>query len=180
MGPYDDASTFYNGMAAVKKGDKWIIINKNGDEVGAGSFTDVVLLESGEYTDKDVMIASNGKAYGIYDAKGNPKNEFSAQKIDFCMSDWVAYQDGSGKWGFVDLGGEVQIKPQYEEALSFSIGVAAVKKDGFWGFVNHSNTMVIENRYYGAKYMSSDGAAMVAEGPAILWHVLALRFKYGK
>ncbi|MCR5460134.1 MAG: WG repeat-containing protein [Acetatifactor sp.] len=180
LGPYDDASTFYNGLAAVKKGDNWIIINKKGDEVGAGSFKDVVLLDNGEYVMKDVMVASDGKYYGIYDAKGNPKNEFSAPKIDFCMNDWLAFQDGSGKWGFVDLAGEVQIKPGYEEALSFSNGLAAVKKDGNWGYVNHDNVMVIENKYSGARYVSGEGIAMVASGEPQSWHVLALRFEYGK
>jgi tetratricopeptide (TPR) repeat protein len=181
LGPYDDVSTFCDGTAAVKKGEKWVIINTNGEEVGAGSFSDVVLLGNGEYAGRGYMIASNGKAYGIYDPKGNAKCDFTAQKMDFCMGDWVAYQDNSGKWGFVSLEGEVMIKPEYEEALSFSNDLAAVKKDGAWGFINHSNAMVIENKYVCAGHFADDGTVEVGLGEHPLqWHVLALRFQYGK
>ncbi len=181
LGPYDDVSTFCDGTAAVKKGEKWVIINTDGEEVGAGSFSDVVLLGNGEYAGRGYMIASNGKTYGIYDPKGNAKCDFTAQKMDFCMGDWVAYQDNSGKWGFVSLEGEVMIKPEYEEALSFSNDLAAVKKDGAWGFINHANKMVIENKYVGAGHFADEGTVEVGLGEHPLqWHVLALRFQYGK
>ena len=97
------------------------------------------------------------------------------------MGDWVAYQDNSGKWGFVSLEGEVMIKPEYEEALSFSNDLAAVKKDGAWGFINHANKMVIENKYVGAGHFADEGTVEVGLGEHPLqWHVLALRFQYGK
>lgn len=180
LGPFADVTTFCNGVAAVKKDNHWILIDKNGESVGDQKFTEIATLGNGEYVNQGIMIASAGKGFGIYDAKGNAKNDFSAAKMDFYMGDWIAFQDNSGKWGFVDQNGEVQIKPEYTGALSFSNGLAAVEKDGAWGFINHSNVMVIKNQFGGALYFNSDGVTAVCDIETTRWHMLALKFKYGK
>ncbi|MBR4733741.1 MAG: WG repeat-containing protein [Lachnospiraceae bacterium] len=175
LSEYDDVSVFANGKAVVKKNDKWNIVDKNGDKVGDASFDDVVLLENGEFIYDGIMIAKTAKGYGIYDANGAEKTEFKAEQMDFYLGEWLAFKDKNGKWGFVDVNGEVQIKPEYEEAKSFSTGLAAVKKDGKWGFINPKNKMVIDNIYLNALYFSNKGICFVGETSGS-YYMLKLRF----
>ena len=41
-----------------------------------------------------------------------------------------------GKWGIVDKDGKQVIKPLFNEALSFSSGLAAVRFTNGWGYVD--------------------------------------------
>ena len=54
---------------------------------------------------------------------------------------------GSGRWGFADEKGQLVIDCQYEDVLSFSNRLAAVKYAGKWGYINCYNTMVIEAQF---------------------------------
>jgi len=49
----------------------------------------------------------------------------------------------NGLYGFIDYNGIEFIKPQYEEYYHFCLGIACVKKDGKWGFINKQNEVVI-------------------------------------
>lgn len=85
----------------------------------------------------------NGKAFvsdgenpiQVIDTKGNVK-ETLAKEIRLVrvtnknFSDRIAYVDKTGKWGFLDLDGDIVIKAQYSEIHPFSDGVALVEKEG--------------------------------------------------
>lgn len=48
----------------------------------------------------------------------------------------------------MDISGKVIVKAQYEDAGEFSVnGLAAVKKDGKWGWINESGKVVVEPIY---------------------------------
>ena len=68
-------------------------------------------------------------------------------------------------WGFVDRTGKILIRPQYEGAMRFSQGLAAVRVNMKWGFVNVNGKMIISPKY--ADVMdgfSEDLAAVKFEG----------------
>jgi hypothetical protein len=44
-----------------------------------------------------------------------------------------------GKYGYADAQGNIIIKPQFDKALDFSEGLAAVEQDGLWGYINYKN-----------------------------------------
>jgi hypothetical protein len=48
-----------------------------------------------------------------------------------------------GKWGYIDSAGTIIIAPEFEEAESFSEGVAAVKAEGSWGYIDKSGKFII-------------------------------------
>ena len=54
------------------------------------------------------------------------------------------------------------IAPQYEDAKLFSDGLAAVKKNGKWGYINEKNEVVIDFAYDHA-YAFSEGYAVVGK-----------------
>mgnify|MGYP000766866736 FL=1 len=49
------------------------------------------------------------------------------------------------------------IAPEYDAAKSFSGGVAAVCKDGKWGFINGRGTQVIDYLLVEAGYFDANG-----------------------
>jgi WG containing repeat len=60
------------------------------------------------------------------------------------------YEAPSNKWGYMDKTGTLVIKPQYDDAASFSEGLAAVNISGKWGFINKEGDVVIEPRFRSA------------------------------
>ncbi|MHB8833316.1 MAG: WG repeat-containing protein [Desulfobacteria bacterium] len=70
----------------------------------------------------------------------------------------------SGKDGFIDRGGTVVIPPIFEEASTFSEGLARVKKDGYWGYMDKDGNMVIPPVYEQAGYFQCGLACVMAKG----------------
>lgn len=61
---------------------------------------------------------------------------------------------------------EVIIDPQYEDAFSFSEGLAAVKKDGKWGYIDMEDSTVIPFQFDYAFSFSKGLAVAVKDGRA--------------
>ncbi|MBV9958492.1 MAG: WG repeat-containing protein [Acidobacteria bacterium] len=68
--------------------------------------------------------------------------------------------DEQGKYGFMDATGRVRIKPQYDGALPFTEGLAAVSSKGLWGFIDTTGRTVVPLTYRGVSPFS-DGVADV-------------------
>ena len=58
-------------------------------------------------------------------------------------NDLLVY-DFRGKYGYVDRKGNVVIEPQFDNAKSFSEGLAWAEKVGKTGYIDHSGAYVIE------------------------------------
>lgn len=54
----------------------------------------------------------------------------------------------NGKWGFVDLNGNIVLDYQYEKATDINeYGFAGIKLDGKWGVVNSEGKVIVEPQY---------------------------------
>jgi hypothetical protein len=51
--------------------------------------------------------------------------------------------DEQGKYGYIDATGRVVIKPQFDGALPFTEGLAAVSIGKKWGFIDSSGKVVV-------------------------------------
>lgn len=96
-------------------------------------------ISSDEYVYVTIFI--DGKAFvsdginpiKIIDSKGNVKETLSKdirQVIQFetLFSNRIAYKDKTGKWGYLDLDGNIVIEAQYKTVNPFSDEVALVEK----------------------------------------------------
>lgn len=173
---YDMASSFTDGIAAVSSNGKWTLIDTNNKQVCKTVFDDIKIHSNGAYVCDDIMIASVNGQYGIYDAKGKSVAKFTAKDMDAYYGGDIAYQDGSGKWGFVNKDGDVSIKPVFDQAKSFSGSLAAVCSGEKWGYVDQKGSVVIDYQFIDASYFSDEGSTMVSsqEGTYV---VLKRRFK---
>lgn len=173
---YDDVSCFIDGKAAIKNSGKWSVIDKSGTAVSDKEFDDIKLLGTGEYVVNGIMIASVNGKYGIYDASGKSKSDFTASNMDKCMGGNIAFEDSKGKWGFVNGEGKIVIEPDFDEAMSFSNGLAAVRSGDKWGFINESGELVIEYQYSDGGYFNNNGICFVGLSDEQLY-MISLRFK---
>ena len=133
------------------------------------------LHSNGEFIGSDIMIASDKDGYHMYDEKGKAINSFSAKDMDVCKGEYIAYQSDKGKWGFVDKKGKVVLKPVYDEAKSFSNGLAAVKTGDSWGFINDKFEEVIKAQFLDADYFSKNGVCLVSSSEKEFYFI-KLRF----
>lgn len=174
-GIYQDASAFYNGVAAVQTNGSWVLINSKGESVCNTHFDDIKLQSSGDFCYDGVMIASVNGVYGIYDERGNKTSDFQSAEMDVYLGGQIAYKDRNGKWGFIDRTGEIVIQPKYDGAKSFSSGLAGVKTGESWGFINQDGTLVIDSVFADVDYFTSGGITVVSEYEG-QYNVIKLRF----
>ena len=66
----------------------------------------------------------------------------------------------NGKFGYINLDGQVVIEPQFDDTHFFSKGLAAVKINGKFGFIDKTGKMVFEPQFDKALSFSEGLAAV--------------------
>ena len=67
------------------------------------------------------------------------------------------------KAGFKDQDGNIVIDFIYDEVHPFSVGLALVRKNGKWGYINTSGKLVIPCKYNPAWSFTKNGLAAVCQ-----------------
>jgi len=136
---YDNVWDVAEGMAAVKKGDKWGFVNTSGKLVIPIQFDDPNTFNKG-YT----QVSKGGKA-GIIDKTGKVLVPFQYDYIGSYNDGLFSTRDMRNKYGFIDSTGKVVIPFEYDEVnISwFSGGLAIVQKNSKWGAIDKTNKAVI-------------------------------------
>lgn len=160
---YEYAGTFNGGVAAVKKDGKWKLINTNGESINKKTYEDIILDERGICCIKDRIFVKSGEEYIMVNKAGERigQESFESAKL-FSSEDYAAIMRGE-LWGFVDISGKTVIEPKYQEAKSFSMGLAAVCDDNLWGYINVKDEEVIKMQYKKALSYSSSGTVFVQD-----------------
>lgn len=171
-GGYEYAGAYNSGVAAVRKDGAWRLINKKGEYINNEQYEDVVLDDRGLCCLRDRIIAKKDGQYILLDGAGNRVGKAAFEGA--CLpagSDLIAVKT-NGLWGFADLNGNMLIDAQYENAKSFSNGMAAVCVNGLWGYIDESNVMCIEPAFLECGNMSGSGTAFVFTDRG--WNILKL------
>ena len=108
----------------------------------------------------------------MIDELGNKVSENTFNDAKVFLSELPAAVKIGDKWGFVDTTGALVIEAQYDDALSFVNGFAAVCKDGKWGYINTSNEICIEFQFDDALNFNENNVSFVKENDD--WVVLTL------
>mgnify|MGYP006334487577 CR=1 FL=1 len=135
----------------------------------------------GVVMDEKEIVYRNGRVF-VYDGSGYRMIDSSGKEYGHSFEDARTFNDATyaavkvnGKWGFVNKEGEMVIDPVYDDARSFSNGLAAVMIDGAWGFIDKNGELVINAIFCDAKDFSAKGTAYVHDGK--YWRLLVL-YKY--
>ena len=84
--------------------------------------------------------------------------------------DKISLKTTGGTWGYLDCNGNVIIAAQYDGAMKFSEGIAAVKRDDKWGFINKEGNVVVSCEYDEVDSSFKDGIGkLVRNGEIFLF-----------
>lgn len=146
---YESIIQYFNGGLAqlYKPNVGYVYIDKKGNVVlkhkydYAGEFQDGVAVVTKHFYDaKGQFLYARD---GLINKKGH---EIIKPKYEQILHDFheglIRVIATDGKMGFIDKNGREIIKPQFESVLDFSEGLAAVKKDGKYGYI--LNPLVIK------------------------------------
>jgi hypothetical protein len=161
---YEDAYPFRNGLAAVKQGGMWGIINRDGTFVIAPMHRRPLVFTEGRAEFPTLDEKGVGDKRGVISSTGeiivNPRYKSISH-----FSDGLACVCDGKLYGFIDLDGNQAIPPFFEDARAFSEGVAAVKLNGAWGYIYPDASTAIPIRYVCERGMAGpfrEGLARVA------------------
>ncbi|MEM6393349.1 MAG: WG repeat-containing protein [Planctomycetota bacterium] len=68
------------------------------------------------------------------------------------------------RWGYVNRGFNLQIKPRYEDARDFTGGLAAVKANGKWGYIDRNARFAIPPQFDNADDFDETLAMIMLDG----------------
>ena len=174
---FDYAGNFKNGIAAVKKGEKWAIISADGKMLCDYIYDDILLDEYETCVGSGILFLKKDGRYRMYDTGLNPIGSGSFTDARPFVSGGDAAVCVDGLWGFVDTQGNITKQPQYEDARSYSAnGLAAVRQDGVWSYINPSGEVMVEGEFEDCKPFSANGIAAVKEGG--VWNYIELYATY--
>lgn len=94
-----------------------------------------------------------------------PQNETAVQYFE-------DYQSPVNKWGYIDLRGNVKIKPIYDAVRDFNENRATVNYKGRWGIIDKDGNNIVDFQY---KQITEGGNKIyLAEDFTAQWHILNL------
>lgn len=143
---YDEIWDFSEGLAAAHDvfTFRWGFINSTGEEVipcqfGWGSsFSDGLAMVSTK--DNDIWQTGFIDKDGSYEVPPT----LSDTMLMSAFSEGLACVAGpNGKFGYIDRSGTPVIPYQFEYARSFSCGLALIKENAQWAYIDTSGTIVI-------------------------------------
>jgi hypothetical protein len=166
---YDQAYAFQDGVALVKVGTKWNLIDKQGDKVFED---DYVYLERDPETDllwfvendQLGLMNKNGKvlAEPIYDVDKNIASTTYYNYSNF--SEGLARVSNGTKYGYINTKGNVEIEVKFDEAGYFHEGLAYIRSGTKWGYIDKTGDVVIAATYDDAFSFNEHGLALVEVG----------------
>ena len=159
--PYEYASTFKGGVAAVKKDGKWALINKEETPITDFIFDEIVLDEFDTCMNGGVAFAKKDGKYYMLDASGKKISDQGFDAVYPFVGSEPAAVCINGKWGFVNTSGKMVIEPTYDNAKSFNLGLGAVYVEGKWGYISSGNIIRIEPQFEDCLPFAANGIAAV-------------------
>lgn len=150
---FQEASSFSEGLASVMVKGRWGVIDKAGRMVIEPQY-DLINKFS-----ENIAVAVKGDEVFLIDRAGqivlSPKRSELRFNIyeDTRVSDGLieAHDCATSKYGFIDMTGKFIIAPQYDQAASFSEGLARVglreEGKGKIGFINRNGQFVIPPKF---------------------------------
>ncbi|MFI3170088.1 MAG: WG repeat-containing protein [Faecalibacterium sp.] len=175
LGGYLGATLFNGGVAAVTyDGTTWMLINSQGEQVGTDTYEEVLTDTKNVACRSTALIVKMNGSYYLVNQMGEKITETAyLDAVGFNESSYAAVKKSTG-WVYVDAAGVEQDFGTYEQAQSFSNGLAAVMVDGLWGYIDTTGTLAIPAIFDDATIFSAFGSSFVKEQGDDEWSLLRL------
>lgn len=109
---------------------------------------------------KGLIPAQRGELWGLIDIKGETVVPFQYQWMDLHFSEDLIAVGRLEDYGFLNRKGQ-EVLSGFEHCGAFNDGLAPARKNGKWGFIDHSGAFVIEPKFLSARSFS-EGRAVVS------------------
>ncbi len=106
-------------------------------------------LEATEFSD-GVAFVMNFDERGYIDSTCQIVRKFSQGFGEAFSENFAVVQDTAGNFGYINRDFQIKIKLDFEEAYSFSDGLARVNKNGLFGFIDSTGEFVAPPLFYTA------------------------------
>lgn len=169
---YDYITPFLNDICAVKKENKWALMDSDLDLITDFIYDDVKLDANGYCSHAERIFVKQGNQYFLVNKKGKNITDEKFDDVKAFNSDQYAAVKKNGKWGFIDTEGELVIDYQYNDAQSFSNGVAGVKNNTSWAIIKQDNSKVVNYSFQDIRTMNEYGIIPVKN--ADTWQCIQL------
>jgi len=163
---YDILTDFRNNLSMVKLNGHWGLIDNKGEEVVSPKYDEI-----SDFVDGIARVKLHNWDFDFIDKNGNnitPKQHYGSlysDALDF-SNGFAAVKNKNSLWGYIDKSGNEVIKCQFEEAMSFSEGLACIKLGDNYGYINNKGDIVIYCCYPEAGDFKN-GFALVSYVPKI-------------
>ncbi|HET6569464.1 MAG TPA: WG repeat-containing protein [Rhodothermales bacterium] len=153
---YDDAGSFHDDRAAVRIDGRWGYIDRDGKIVINPQFTG-----ANDFSEGRAFIRTARYDWEYIDPSGNvirTANTPEFEEIDdAAFSNGLAlYRSHDDMYGYLDKNGEPVIPAQYNAALPFAGGRAAIKISDRWGYIDADQKTVISPQFISAASFGED------------------------
>lgn len=146
---FDEAYTFYDGVAAVKVGNAWGLINSSGNFIVAPKYAALHYAGSNRYVFASKISSSSSYSllYGLMDASGKEVvpaiySDINGDKDD--TSGRFTARNANGKYGFIDGNGNTIVDFAYNRVGEFLNGYGSVyAENGVGQIINTSGQPVL-------------------------------------
>lgn len=132
------------GQIVSKKGKKYIVTDIKGKKVLPGSYTEIV--ENPDYG--LYAVRNNMRQYALYNKNGEQIVDFGKYKSYGRFSEGLCYVEKKIGSAFIDLNGAERFSIKCKDARGFKGGLAAIKFENGWGFVDTLGNTIIEGQYF--------------------------------
>lgn len=169
VGDYGSKPKFSEGLTAIvdPETERVGFINKNGEIVIGPKFYSAYTFNEGVAIvgtqDDHVIIDKTGKILAQKFVAINGYYSQFNQNRAICQKQF--------KYGFIDKNGTFVIEPQYDEVRLFSNGLAAVKLDGKWGFIDTLGKLKIPAKFTNEPWSFNSNRSFV-QGTNNKWGII--------
>lgn len=145
----EEGDSFYEGMAAAKKGGQWGYLGRDSMQfvispqfAAARRFSDGLAAVA----EGTVVVKSSNLKWGYVDKSGKKVIECNFEDAGL-FSEGLAPVRTGGKWGYIDKSGKLVIEAKYDYAWRFSEGRGRVLVGEKHGYVDRNGKVVIEPKF---------------------------------
>lgn len=138
---YDDGNEFNGGVAAVRKEERFFLLNTSGQETPVK----LPVIDVKDFSEGLAPVRMADKKFGFIDSKGTLVIPAEYESVGYFVNGLAWAKTLDKKVGFIDKTGKWAIEPQFEAAKNFDPegDMARVKKDGQWQYVHTNGTLMI-------------------------------------
>lgn len=126
---FNEVTGFHNGLAAVRSGNLWGYINNRGDYVIPPGYD-----QAEPFYNRQFAAVMKGPEKLYINRKGEILFDSSRELVIYYED--LAALEMNGRFGFINKKSEWEILPQYDQVWPFRNGLAKVKKEGQWIYIN--------------------------------------------